>query len=161
MNLPRTYGWAQAVTPGGCGWTQASHRRQNPRQILQSPPTPPHETMSRDAHARACSGCRGLLGRCFYVRYHGGRQAASYSSPLAPGSPVPQCLSSPQAIRPPILLSPSRGTAHPGFPTLERRRSPWITVPMSAGTTVLSCLFFFYVTLVVQKNQCVNIGNQV
>lgn len=127
MDLAGTYAWARPASPCGCGWTRAGRSRQNPRQILQSPlQTPPHERTSRGARAHACSGCRCLSGHWVYDQGHGGQSSVSCWRLLALACPVPQCLSSPQATRPPILLSPSGRTAHPGFPTPERRRSPWI-----------------------------------
>lgn len=126
MDLAGTYAWARPASPCGCGWTRAGRSRQNPRQILQSLlQTPPHERTSRGARAHACSGCQCLSGHWVYDQGHGGQSSVSCWRLLALACPVPQCLSSPQATRPPILLSPSGRTAHPGFPTPERRHSPW------------------------------------
>lgn len=127
MDLARTYAWAPPASPCACGWTRASRSHQNPRQTLQSPQMPPHERMSHGAHAHSCLGCQYLLEHSVYVPDHGGQSSVSYWRLLSLACPVPQCLSSPLAMRPPILLSPSGHTAHPGFPPPERRRFPWIS----------------------------------
>lgn len=138
----RTYAWAQPASPCGCGWTRASRSRQNPRQILQSLQTLPRERMSRGARAHASSGCRCLSGRWVCAQDHSGHSSVSCWCPLALACPVPQCLSSPQATRPPILLSPSGHTAHPGFPTPERRRSPWFWSEVRSNRFPAPLLFF-------------------
>lgn len=142
----RTYGSARVVTPAECGLTQASHSHQNPKQTPQTPHFLPHWTESYGVRVGAAVECQSLFGRCSDDQVHGGQWHAFCQRTRAPGSPVPQCLSSPRAVPPPILLFPSGHTAHPGLPTVERRCSPWVTVPESLGPT--ACFF----VLVVLKN---------
>lgn len=122
--LQTTYEQARLETPVGCGLTRASHNHQSPRQTLQSPQSPPHWTMSGGAHVSAVLGCQIPFGHCSDGPVQGGQGHASYQRSLAPGSPVPLCLSSPQSAPPPILLSPSELTSHPGFPIIERCACP-------------------------------------
>lgn len=151
IKLCTTYGWAQAVTPVECGLTPASHSHQNPKQILQSPQIPQRWKLSHGAHVGVVLDCQNLFGHCTDVQDHSGQGNASSQSPLAPGSPVPQCLSSPLPGSPPILLSPSRHTAHPGLPALAL---PRCSVLGETGSPKGSLSYLCCFNLAVKKNQC-------
>ena len=142
VNLHRTYGWARQATPAECGSTQASHNHQNPKRTLPGPQTQPHWTKRCGGRVGAASECPS--GHCSdYPLVLGGLRQAGYHSSPAPGSPFPQCLSSPRSVPPPLLLSLSGHAAHPGLPPVRRRCSPWVLVPKSLGPP--ACLFVLVV----------------
>lgn len=113
--LDTTYVSAQVVTPAECELTQASHNHQNPAQILQSPQAHPHWAKSCDAHAGSALRRQNLFGHWCDVLVHSDPCHASYQRTQAPGSPVPQRLSSPRSVPPSIPPSPNGHTSHPGL----------------------------------------------